>query len=241
MHAPFCWLTMVPRASIVTTYSLLASSFGFKVAIEANLHWYMVYNSITSLHATSTHVHNVLSLYSISHPPPTVFVGISPRHRDPTSFTSSSAEICQPKTSHATTLRARPKLHRRMTCYFRLKASCFQHERLEGHTSFWQLNSFAISWNFSTTTFMEKSVSCTEDTHTLFGCACVKTHHALRLRHRESLFKGKISKVGTWHMTAFLPWALMCENVYVPWLRGNHTTHVWVLKQEHPCQEIKLI
>ena len=117
-----------------------------------------VYNSITSLHPTSTRAQR--SFFGRhSHPLPTVFVCISPRHHDPTSFTSSSAEICQLKTSHATTLRARPKPHRRMTCYFWLKASCFQQERLEGHAirySFWQLDSFAISWNFSTTGFMEK-------------------------------------------------------------------------------------
>lgn len=183
------------------------------------------------------HVHNVLSLYSILMPPqlsrwhftktswPNQFhVVLSrnlPTQDQPCNHTARQAQATSPHDLF--TFDSRGQLLSTRAAW-------------RSHYSFWQLNSFAIAWNFSTTTFGKS-----EDTHTLSGCACVKTHHALRLRHRESLFKGKISKVGTWHMTAFLPWTLMCENVYVPWLRGNHATHVWVLKQEHPCQEIKPI
>ena len=118
MHAPFCWLTMVPRASIVTIY---IHTHCLHLLLDLRLQSKRIcigirYKTQLQVYMLHLHVHNVLSLYSILIPPPTVFVGISPKHRDPTSFTSSSAEICQLKTSHATTLRARPKLHRRMTC-----------------------------------------------------------------------------------------------------------------------------
>lgn len=136
MHAPFCWLTMVPRASIVTIYihthclHLLLDLRLQSKRICIGIRYKLNYKSTCYIYTCTTFF--LCIPFSC---PPNCLVGISPRHRDPTSFTSSSAEICQLKTSHATTLRARPKLHRRMTCLLSTQgASCFQHEQLEGHT-----------------------------------------------------------------------------------------------------------
>lgn len=71
MHAPFCWLTMVPRASIVTIY---IHTHCLHLLLDLRLQSKRIcigirYTTQLQVYMLHLHVHNVLSLYSILIPP----------------------------------------------------------------------------------------------------------------------------------------------------------------------------
>ena len=71
MHAPFCWLTMVPRASIVTIY---IHTHCLHLLLDLRLQSKRIcigirYKTQLQVYMLHLHVHNVLSLYSILIPP----------------------------------------------------------------------------------------------------------------------------------------------------------------------------
>ena len=159
MYAPFCWLTMVPRASIVTIY---IHTHCLHLLLDLRLQSKRIcigirYTTQLQVYMLHLHVHNVLSLYSILIPPnclcwhftktswPNQFhVVLSrnlPTQDQPCNHTARQAQATSPHDLF--TFDSRGQLLSTRAAW-------------RSHYSFWQLNSFAIAWNFSTTTFGKK-------------------------------------------------------------------------------------